>query len=114
MKNEGDGLDAGYKKMYKDCSMDSDISNPNSLLNKRETAIFCLSPPDSIIPSLENFLVTSVAIVAPHLFKISSKQNVEKSSPQSESLYILYADKLSRKDNEYIGDSWNAIPTLAR
>jgi len=31
MKNEADGLDAGYKKMYKDCSMDSDISNPNSL-----------------------------------------------------------------------------------
>ena len=31
MKNEADRLDAGYKKMYKDHSMDSDISNPNSL-----------------------------------------------------------------------------------
>lgn len=25
------GLDTGYKKMYKDHSKDSDISNPNSL-----------------------------------------------------------------------------------
>ena len=31
MKNEADRLDAGYKKIYKDHSMDSDISNPNSL-----------------------------------------------------------------------------------
>lgn len=31
IKNEVDGLDVGYKKMYRDHSKDSDISNPNSL-----------------------------------------------------------------------------------
>ena len=74
-------------------------------MNKRETATFCFSPPDNMIPSLEKCLVTSVSKVASHLFRIPLIAALAKQHKEAVSSNSLYADKLSLKDNAYIGDS---------